>query len=116
MLDEIPSGHLKIILDAVNLISPENAGRKEAIVEDAITRLGDRVSLLHMKDFRLAPGENRPVSVACGLGGMRYEALLAFARRDNLPMTVENTTPDNAEATRQLLERLADGLPPENSY
>ena len=46
-------------------------------------------------------------SSACGLGSMRYESLLRFASRQDLPMTLENTTPENAEQTRTWLESQA---------
>ena len=57
MLDEVPSDHLQIILDAVNLIGPDTADRAEEIVEDGIRRLGDRAMVLHMKDYVLRPNE-----------------------------------------------------------
>ena len=41
------------------------------------------------------------------LGVMRYEKLIAFAKARDLPMTLEDTRPDNAEAARQYLARLA---------
>ena len=109
MLEAVPSDHLQIILDAVNLIGPEDAERAPEIIEDAIRRLGDRVRILHMKDFVLLP-EGKMNSCACGLGSMRYERLLAFAAEKDLPMTLENTVPDNAEEARLYLERIAEGL------
>ena len=109
MLEAVPSDHLQIILDAVNLIGPEDADRAPEIIEDAIRRLGDRVRILHMKDFVLLP-EGKMNSCACGLGSMRYERLLAFAAEKDLPMTLENTVPDNAEEARLYLERIAEGL------
>ena len=109
MLEELPSDHLRIILDAVNLISPENAGRTEEIVRRAVSLLGDRVEILHMKDFVITP-DGKMDACACGLGSMRYEQLLTFASRKNLPMTLENTVPDNAEKARLYLEQIAAGL------
>ena len=41
----------------------------------------------------------------CSAG--RYERLLAFAKERGLPMTLEDTVPDNAEEARQYLERIA---------
>lgn len=112
MLEELPSDHLQIILDAVNLISPEQAPQAEKTVTRAISLLGDRVRVLHMKDFVLTP-EGKMEACACGLGSMRYETLLAFAKQRNLPMTLENTTPDNAEEARLTLERIAAAETPE---
>ena len=109
MLEEVPSEHLQIILDAVNLISPDQADHADAIIADAIDRLGSRVRILHMKDFVLSP-DGKTDACACGLGAMRYEALLSFAARNNLPMTLENTIPENAEEARLTLERIAANL------
>lgn len=110
VLDALPSDHLQIILDAVNLLPSDRLAETDAIVEEAIRRLGDRVRVLHMKDYIPAPGEKRPKPVACGLGQMRYDALLSFAKRNQLPMTLENTKPENAEVTRKYLETLAAAL------
>ena len=105
MLEEMKSDHLRIILDAVNLLGPETVAQADRIVEDAIRRLGDRVSVLHMKDYRIADGEKE--DIACGDGSMRYERLLRFAKEKDLPMTLENTCPENAEGARLLLEKIA---------
>ena len=109
MLEAVSSDHLQIILDAVNLIRPEDTERAQEIVEDAIRRLGDRVRILHMKDLVLQP-DGKMRSCACGLGSMRYDRLLAFAKKRDLPMTLEDTVPDNAEEARLYLERIAGGL------
>ena len=109
MLEELPSDSLQIILDAVNLVSPENAGKTEDIIRNAISLLGDRVRILHMKDFVTTP-EGKMDACACGTGSMKYEQLLAFGRAKDLPMTLENTVPDNAEQARLHLERIAAGL------
>jgi len=104
MLSELNSDAVQIILDAVNLLIPENAPQAQAIIQDAISRLGDRVRILHMKDYRLEEGKIH--SIACGTGVMEYEKLLAFARKQGIPMTLEDTTPSNAEAARLYLESL----------
>ena len=105
MLEEIPSANLRIILDAVNLLSPRTAGQAENIIRRAISLLGDRIEILHMKDYVITGGEMN--ACACGLGSMRYEQLLAFAISRNLPMTLENTVPENAKAARIYLEEIA---------
>ncbi len=104
MLEEIHSDALRIILDAVNLIGPAQTEQADEIIEDAIRRLGEKVSVLHMKDFRLENGKVE--AMACGTGVMRYERLLGFAKKYDLPMTLENTVPGNAEAARLHLERV----------
>lgn len=109
MLEEMPSDNLQIILDAVNLIAPENAGRADEIIRNAVSLLGDRVRILHMKDFVLTQ-EGKMDACACGTGSMRYDRLLAFGKAKDIPMTLENTVPDNAEAARLYLEKAAEAL------
>ena len=108
MLEEVRSDHVQIILDAVNLIGPADVERRDEVIADAIRRLGDRVRVLHLKD--LIPEEGKVRSTACGQGVMRYDQLLAFGKARDLPMTLEDTRPENAEAARLYLEQIAAGL------
>ncbi len=125
VLNAVNSPNLRVILDAVNLLGAENVGDAQAVIADGIARLGDRVSLLHMKDF-IPYGTERGqavkaatpntdvfsdvVSCACGMGDMDYAPLVALAQRFDLPMTLENTNPDNAVAAREHLESVGAAL------
>ena len=110
MLEALKSEHVGIILDAVNLLTRENCASADAIIGEAIQRLGDRVSVLHLKDYTVDPDAFMTKACACGTGLMRYDRLLAFGQANRLPMTLENTKPDNAEAARLFLENLAGGM------
>ena len=110
VLDALKSDSVRVILDAVNLLNRDNCGDADAIIEESIRRFGDRVAVLHMKDYTVDPGAVLLLACACGTGSMRYERLLRFAQARNLPMTLENTTPQNAEVARKHLENLAGGL------
>lgn len=106
-LEALKSDSVRIILDPVNLLYSDMVDRAEAVFEDAVRRLGDRVSVVHMKDYVEAPEQPRPGFIASGEGRMHYRAVLDLARRRNLPITLENTTLRNAEAARLFLERMA---------
>ena len=108
LLEALASDSISIILDAVNLIDSAHAGQADAVVRDAVARLGEKACVLHMKDYVPQPGAPRPRPVACGLGSLRYGPLLRLARERELPMTLENTTPDNAADTRRFLETYRD--------
>ena len=94
-------------------------------IADGIARLGDKVSLLHMKDFIPYATErgqavkagtpntdvfSNLVSCACGTGDMDYAPLLSLAKQRDLPMTLENTNPANAVAAREHLEKIGASL------
>lgn len=104
MLDALKSDRVGIILDAVNLLSRENCHRADAVIDDAIARLGNKVCLLHMKDYTVNPDAFMTEACACGTGLMKYDRLLSFAAKRGLAMTLENTTPENAERARRFLE------------
>ena len=110
VLDTIASDNLKIILDPVNLLHTDNIARRDGVIREAIDLLGEDVVIIHMKDYRLAP--SGIVSMACGLGEMDYTDILRFARDQKpfIQMTLEDTLPENAEAARLHLEKLAQTL------
>ena len=125
MLKAVNSPNLRVILDAVNLLSEDNVADAKAIIADGIDRLGKDVSLLHMKDFIPYTAErgqqvkatvdntdvfSNVVSCACGLGDMDYAPLCALAKARNIPMTLENTNPGNAESAREHLEKIGASL------
>lgn len=110
LLEALNSDSVRIILDAVNLLTSDMTDRAGHVIDDAIRRLGDRVSVLHMKDFEDAPGKPRPRPIPCGTGRMNFDSLLRLAIRNDLPMTLENTSPGTAEAARLCLERAAEKL------
>lgn len=125
VLKAVNSPNLKVILDAVNLLSEDNCADAKAIVADGVQRLGKDVALLHMKDFTPYAGEkgqrikatvdntdvfSNVVSCACGLGDMDYAPLCALAKERGIPMTLENTNPGNAVAAREHLEKIGASL------
>ena len=107
MMEDLKSERVRIILDAVNLIDSAHTEEADSLIGEAVRRLGDRVCVLHMKDFVPQPDALRPKPVPCGQGQMTYDTLLKLACGKKLPMTLENTTPENAEATRCWLEKQA---------
>lgn len=108
VLDALPSPNLQIILDTVNLLNMSNYTQMPTLVSSSFRLFGDKIRVLHMKDFQPVEGAADVKSVACGTGLMDYTALIAFAQaHPGLPMTLENTVPGNAAAARECLESYA---------
>ena len=105
VLNAIGSHNLRIILDPVNLLYPGNIDRREQVIGDTIEKLGDKVAVVHLKDF--VPAGDDLKSVAAGTGEMDYTQILRFMkeRKPYIQATLENTTNDNAVASRAFLER-----------
>ena len=106
VLNAIGSHNLRIILDPVNLLYPGNTDRREQVIGDAIEKLGDKVAVVHLKDF--VPAGDDLKSVAAGTGEMDYTQILRFMkeRKPCIQATLEDTNNDNAVAAREFLERV----------
>ncbi|MDD3335123.1 MAG: sugar phosphate isomerase/epimerase [Eubacteriales bacterium] len=109
VLDAIASPNLRIIFDPVNLLHQDNLDRRDSVLAEAMELLCDEIAVVHMKDYVVESG--RIVSLAPGLGMMDYAALAKFVRekKPNVQMTLEDTKPDNAEASRKFVEKQING-------
>lgn len=115
VIEHFNSPCLRVILDAVNLLYVGNIARVDEILPDAVQRLGEYTELLHIKDYLDTYTEDEKhihylKSLGCGLGsmGMRYKPLTDLAKTRDIPMTLEDTKPDNAEAARLHLKGIAE--------
>lgn len=125
VLDAVAAENLGIIYDPVSLVHPalvrgtagDAAVRQQ--VSDMLAWCGDRVMVLHAKDFELAPatpdgtwadetGERIVCHGAGEIGAFDMAPLAAWARRvhPGIPCVVENSTPATAAACRAYLKRL----------
>lgn len=106
VLRSIASPNLRIIFDPVNLLCMENASRREAVFQDAMEKLCDKIAVVHLKDFIRKDGKLE--SVAAGTGEMGYESILKFLkeRKPFIQATLENTCNDNAVAARERIEEI----------
>jgi len=104
VLDEIASPNLQIILDPVNLISPVEYDMRNDTISHAIEVLGSDIAMIHLKDCILENGDVK--SVGCGNGEMDYTDIIKFAinSKPYVHATLENTTPDSAVFSRQVIE------------
>ena len=94
LLDEVESERLGVIFDAVNLLSIENYQRQDDIMREAFALWGDRIAIIHAKDFVVEKGALR--SVLSGQGMLHHGPLVDFIgrREPSLPVLMEDTAPD----------------------
>lgn len=104
------SRNLRIIFDPVNLLCMENADDRENVFAEAADLLGEYIAMVHIKDFVRRDG--KLVSVAAGTGEMDYSNILRYlkARKPFVQVSLENTSNDNAVASRRLIERVYNEL------
>jgi len=95
VLDCCRSPRLKVIFDPVNLLCAANASRQSEIIGEAMELFGDRVAVVHAKDFLLESGVMRTVPAGCGQ--LDYGPVMSFIHR-------------HTPATRVLLEETGETL------
>jgi L-ribulose-5-phosphate 3-epimerase len=76
LLDDIPSSHLKVVFDPVNLLSLENHTEQHEIMRRSFELFGSRMAVVHAKDFRITGGNL--VACAPGEGVLDYPFLLSL--------------------------------------
>ena len=111
VLDEIGSHNLQILFDPVNMLSMENVDRREEVFAEAIELLGKDVAMIHFKDFVRQNADGQLKACGAGQGEMEnYTTILRFAKQEKpyVFATLENTTPENAEACRLYLQKQYD--------
>ena len=75
LLEELRSDHLKVVIDAANLVRPGELGRQRDTLPEAFALLGDEIVLAHAKDV-----EDDGAVVAAGRGGLDYALYVALLR------------------------------------
>ena len=93
LLDDIASPNLQVVFDPVNLLSAKNHRSQAAIIEESLALFGERIVILHAKDFVVREG--RLVSVAAGQGKLDYELLFRLVKRQKpfLEVVLEDVQP-----------------------
>ena len=105
VLDAVASPNLRIIFDPVNLLHPDNLLRRREVLDEAMELLAPEIDVIHLKDYVLTENGGMD-SVAAGQGVMDFSGILRFAadKKPCIPMTLENTVPENAEQARLFVE------------
>ncbi|HVT89585.1 MAG TPA: sugar phosphate isomerase/epimerase family protein [Tepidisphaeraceae bacterium] len=97
VLDTIKSNNLQVVLDPVNLVSIDNWPMQTKILEEAIELYGDRVAIIHAKDFQVE--EKSLKQVRTGTGQFDYKPLMKWInqRKPGISILLEETTEDTVD-------------------
>ena len=91
LLDDVPSNNLQVIYDPANFISLENYAHQETVIDEAIELFGNRMIVLHAKDFIVEKEKVKMVPV--GKGQLNYDFLFKRLkkRKPFMNILIENT-------------------------
>ncbi len=108
LLTLIPSNNLQIILDCANLMTADNYRQQDTVIKEALELLGDRIAVLHLKDFTVNNGQIGIVPVGQGL--LHFAPLLQYMKykRPHIQGILESTPEDYMQGSIDFLQRLYD--------
>jgi L-ribulose-5-phosphate 3-epimerase len=96
-LDAVGSRNLQVIFDPVNLLSLENHRNQDRVIDEAFECFGDRIVVVHAKDF--IAGAGRLDTVPAGRGLFNYPHLfkLLLKRKPGINVLLENAGEDSVD-------------------
>jgi L-ribulose-5-phosphate 3-epimerase len=108
MLESVASNNLQVVFDPVNLLSLDNYHEQERIIGQSFDLFGDRIAVIHAKDFVVDKGQFR--SVTAGLGKLRHDLVLKYAlsHKPGISILLEETNEQAAQDSRQFLRQIAE--------
>lgn len=97
-LDSIQSDNLQVIFDPVNLINLENHQDQDRIMQESFDLFGDRIAIIHAKDFTVTNGAYQQLHT--GQGTLNYKYLMTWLkqRKPGISILLEESTEATAEA------------------
>lgn len=115
LLDDVASRNLQIVFDPVNLLSIENYQGQERIMKESFDSFGDRIAVIHAKDFSFEdspPPPPRLRQLQAGSGGLHFPFLLKWlqAHKPGISILLEETSEAFAAGCVRYLHQQA-GLP-----
>lgn len=92
LLDEVNSNNLQIIFDPVNLLTAENYNHQDKIIKEAIELFGDRIIIVHCKDFVIEEGKLKFAPPGKGL--LNYDLVMELIKpiKPYIQFLLESTT------------------------
>lgn len=108
-LRDIDSPNVEVILDPVNLLDRNNYTDQEHVIDKVFDYYGDRVSVMHIKDFKL--DENGDVAFEqVGEGLFNYAPLFKHlkTKKPHITMLIENSNESRYHSDCDFLHKIYD--------
>lgn len=106
MIDDVGSKNLNVILDISNIMTEENISEQEKWINESFDILGDRIKVVHMKDFVIEASDKKTVMLGSGI----LNIPLLLKRALELPTTpdiiLDETPLRNFEASCKVFEEI----------
>lgn len=106
VLDAIQSNNLQVIFDPVNLINEENYREQQKIIDTSFDLFGDRISVVHSKDFIIEHGAMTTVETGKGLLDYPHLVKILKHHKPNIDVLFENAVPASVHESVHFLNKI----------
>ncbi len=98
VLDNVKSNNLQVIFDPINFIDESNYDKQDEIIKKSFELFGDRIVMIHAKDFIYEDGKVKQVSI--GEGQFNYPLLLSLIKEKKpyIDIILEDTVPKDLDS------------------
>ena len=110
LLDIVASDNMQIVLDPINLLSPQNIHRQRDIIDECFDVFGDRIVAVHAKDVVIEDGRFRPCVIGQGLFDHEYFYKKLAKYKPGISVLREEAKPETAHLDIEALKRFTENV------
>ena len=106
LVDDLASDNVKVIFDPVNYLNINNYQHQDEMINAIFSLLGDKICILHAKDFVVENAEFKMVRPTEGM--LNYKLIFEKLKEFNLdiPIICEEINEDEASVAFENLEKI----------
>lgn len=107
LLDDLDSDNVRVVFDPVNFLDMKNYREQDNRIREAVELFGDRIAVVHIKDFVVSEDGTELKIVAPGKGLLNYKLLMGLLadKQDIAYLLEDSIEADREEAARFLREQ-----------
>jgi len=109
VLDEVNSSNLQVLFDPVNLLDAGNACKQREMISEAYELFGDRINIIHAKDFIIEDGVKKNAPIGKGILDYPFLIKLIKQRKPGIEILIEDAKPETMESSKRYIEKLLSG-------
>lgn len=115
LIDDVDSNNLQIIFDPVNYLTLENYQEQKKIMDEAFELFGDRIIIIHAKDFVV--NQNKIEFVPVGKGKLDYLHLFNKIKfsKPCIPILMEDTQEPHIDHGTAYLTKIYQSIEEDNN-
>ena len=106
LLKDLDSPNILVIFDLLNLLTIENYINQEEIIDIAFELLGDKISVIHLKDFIIEDNQLKQCPIGEGLINIEKILSIIKTRKPQIPIILEETLERDAMVAENYLKEI----------